>query len=320
MRRHTRLDNPDREKLYATLEPIIIALERYRRGHIIFMLLMAVLFVPATGYLTKFLGFLFFGSGFPADVAGIVAAAMVMLVLYRIFDRDYRRMCKRRFNRQFAKALDIAYEPMGTFLTDDLDDHFILPGHARGLPQDSLTVIHNGRKIRMQEIIFTRADAFDVNILNPLTFGGPRGLVIRVPTRRHIKRHTLVVPRRAVASDRDKLRYPGLHYYERAPFGNRRFSEKYYVMSEDALEAHIVFDPAFIERVLTFEKETGARALYFSFFRDEIIIFADHAHDFLEAGHLLRPVTLARAENIITDLQTLAALIDSLELNEFTGV
>ena len=72
MRRHTRLDNPDRAKLYAALEPVIDALERYRRGHIIFMLLMIALFAPATGYFTKFLGGLLFGHNFAADVAGLV--------------------------------------------------------------------------------------------------------------------------------------------------------------------------------------------------------------------------------------------------------
>ncbi|MBU0800108.1 MAG: DUF3137 domain-containing protein [Alphaproteobacteria bacterium] len=319
-RRRNTLAQPDMGTVYGAVEPVLGEMERFRRGHLLFLLVIVPLISVPAGIFSGMYALGLFKSAMSGYVACAVCGMLVATTIYRIFDRDYRRRCKRRFNRKFAKLMDMRYEPMGTFNIGALHPHYILPAFARGLTEDSLTFIHNGRKIEMQEVIFTPSVAMDVHMFNPKTFAGKRGLIIKIPSRRTFDVHTVVVPKRFVASDRNRARFMGLRNYERAPFGNRRFSEKYYVMSMASDEAHLVFDPAFIERVLAFEKAVGARSLSFSFLDRQILVYADHAHDFLEAGHLLEPISFAHADKIISELQALTRLIDTLELNQFVGV
>lgn len=322
------LDTPDLSAIYRALDPIIDGLNRHRRWNIAFFIILSALAAPWGGiaaaatllYLTNgHIALLPFGTAI-LHITVIVAGMTTALAIYRLADRDYRRFCKRRYNREFAKILRMRYDPLGSFFVEGLSSHYVLPPFKRCLTEDSLEFRHKGRRIRMQEVIFTRVPIDEVHIFNPQSFSGRRGIVICVPSRRLLTRHIVVVPQRWIASDRDRLRFPGLHYYERAPFGNRKFSDKYYVMTENPVTAHLVFDPAFIERVLAFEKIVGARSLSFSFRRDEIVIYADHAHNFLEVGHLFQRPRLDRAKQIIDELRTLTSLIDALELNDFTGV
>jgi hypothetical protein len=310
----------DTAPLYRTLEPVIAAIERYRRGHLLFMLGAVPLLAVPAGALSSYLATFVFPPGQGVMVAGIVTALVVALTVWRIFDRDYRRHCKRKFNRRIAAAFGFRYEPLGTFNVAEMYPHYILPPFVRCLTEDSIAFFHNERLVEMQEAIFTQGHLFEHHVFNPLTLGGKRGLVIRIAARRAFPVHTVVVPRRAIASDRDRLRFRGLSRYERAPFGNRQFSEKYYVMSVESREAHMIFDPAFIERLLAFEKALNARSLSISFRGSEIAIYADHAHDFLEAGNLLRPVTLRRVDAILEDARLLTGMIDALALNVYTGV
>ena len=320
------LDNPDLGAIYKALDPLIDALERHRRWNIGFMIVFATITAPFAGLWTSAYTLANMPMIYPGlsliigAIAGLGGAVICAGGAYRIADRDYRRFCKRRYNREFARIMHMRYEPLGSFFVNELYPHYVLPDFSRCLAEDSLTFRHKGRQIRMQEVVFQRIRSKDITVFNADAYGGKRGLVMRIPSRRYFKHHVVVVPRRWVASDRDKNRFVGLRHYERTPFGNRQFSDKYYVMTEKPMDAHLVFDPAFIERVLDFEKKVGARFLSFSFRQDEIVIFADHAHNFLEAGHLFARPRLEYAAQIIDELRLLTSLVDALELNEFTGV
>ena len=321
------LDNPDLGAIYAALDPLMDTLERHRRWNIGFMIPLTIIVAPCAGLWTA------------VEVASLLrvrepdwlALAVVVTVfvcatiaaiftVYRFFDRDYRLFCKRRYNRGFARMLRMRYDPLGSFFVNDLYHHYVLPPYRRCLTEDSLTFRHKGRMVRMQEVLFTLAGIYETTFLNPKSLTGKRGLVIRIPSRQYYKHHVLVVPKRWIASDRDRKRFIGLQHYERAPFGNHKFADKYYVMTENPVTAHLVFDHAFIESILSFEAAVGARALSFSFRQDEIVIYADHPKNFLELGGLFQRPRLERAKDIIDELRILTSLIDSFDLNAFTGV
>jgi hypothetical protein len=310
----------DMGDIYRALDPVLEAIERHRRGHLWFLLLaVPVICIPAA---------IGFGAWTLVEtrsieiacIGGIGAAIAGAIGIYRLLENDYRHVCKRRFNSRLAAALNLKYLPRGSFNMTELHPHYIFPSYARALPEDNISFVHNKRRVEIQEVIFNQSPSDTNHLFNPFRFTGKRGLIIKVPSRRPFAVHTVVVPKRFVASDRGRARFMGLQNYERAPFGNRQFSKKYYVMSMASDEAHLIFDPAFIERIFEFEKSIGARSLSFSFRQDDIMIYADHAHDFLEAGHLLEPISFAHADKIIHELQALTGLIDALELNAFVGV
>jgi hypothetical protein len=319
------LDNPDLGAIYAALDPLMDTLERHRRWNIGFMIPATIVVAPCAGLWTAIETASFFRE--PAWLTLTVAAMVfvfatiaAIFTVYRFFDRDYRMFCKRRYNREFARMLRMRYDPLGSFFVNELHHHYVLPPYRLCLAEDSLTFRHKGRQIRMQEVLFTLAGIYETTFLNRKSLTGKRGLVIRIPSRRYFKDHVLVVPKRWVASDRDRRRFIDLQHYERAPFGNHKFAERYYVMTENPVTAHLVFDHAFIERILSFEKAVGAKSLSFSFHNDEIVIYADHAKNFLELGGLFQPPRLERAKDIIDELRLLTSLVDSFDLNEFTGV
>jgi hypothetical protein len=330
MARPPRVTDTDLGPLYAAVEPVIDDIERFRRGHLIFFVVCLVFLAVPAFLVGAFAAVIELGKASVAVfeeygmrttiVGGVIGYVFFVICTYGMLDRDYRRRCKRKFNRRLTEALGLRYSPGGTFNPGSLYPHYVLPPYARAIPEDSVTFFHNKRKVEIQEARFLRTRTEESHIFNPGGHYGRRGLMIRIWSRRLFAVHTLVVPKRWIASDRDRARFMGLQDYERVPFGNRRFSRKYYVMSKASDEAHFVFDPAFIERILAFEQALGAKSLSLSFMNDEIVFFADHGHDFMEAGHLMRPVTLASVDRIVSDLRQLTDIIDYLELNPYTGV
>lgn len=310
---------PRRDELYTRLEPIIDRLERRRRGHLLFTLIVGLAVALLAGLCGAAMAVAYAGE--MAAIPGFAFYALLALTgITVMFDRDFRRSCKRTYNRELARAMKIRYEPMGTFNIGALHHHYIMPPFARGLTEDSLSLRYRGRLIRMQEVVFARHGIFDTHFLRPRGYTGRRGLIILIPARRDFPVHTLALSRRIAANERDRLRFKGMQDYERIPFGNRRFSEKFYVMSFAGDEAHFVLDPALIENILALESALKARSLSISFRDRQIMIYAEHPRNFMEAGSLLRPVNLARAEEIITDIQMLCALVDHLPLNDYVGV
>lgn len=311
----------DRGVIYRAVDPLFAEIERRRRGHMWFFIIAGPLVsgvagVAAAAYtLTQVDGFL---------IAALGGGAMFLTTLYgfyRVLDRDYRMMCKRQFNRRLAEAMGLDYRPRGAGLRlGDFHPDFILPPYARAVPEDALSFPHNGRRITVQEVVFHKTRSAESHLFNPRSFHGKRGLLILVPANRTFEAHTVVVPRRQFRSDRNRARFMGLRNYEYTPFGNLAFRDRYYVMSTAGDYAHFVFDPAFIERVLAFEKICGARSLSFSFRAGHVLIYADHAHDFMEAGGMMRRLTLERADAMIAEMNALTELIDVLALGPYASV
>lgn len=321
MRPHPSADPVDRGALYRAVDPVLDDIERHRRGHLLFMIpAIIVLGVPAAVGTALYVAVE--GRSFELGViAGFIMFLFTAYGVFKVLDRDYRRVCKRRFNARLAAAMGMDYKPQGANVKiGDLHPDYILPAYARAVPEDALIFTHKKRRIIVQEVVFHQTGSRENHLFNPLSFHGTRGLLVIIPSRRIFEAHTVVVPRRLFGSDRNRARFMGLENYEYTPFGNLAFKRKYYVMSTAGDYAHFVFDPAFIERVMAFEEVCGARSLSLSFRKGQILIYADHAHDFLETGSMWRRLDLSLADRITAEVQILTGLIDALEINPHVGV
>lgn len=325
-----RLKNVDMTNLYSTALPVLEDMDRFRRGSVIFYLCCAVMLVlPAflAGWgVAWFLNLQITDMQLTKDtynlyglVIGIITYIGLLIGTYQILNQDYRKRCKRKFNHRLTKVLGLRYMPFGNFEPGAFYPHYILPPFSRAVAEDHLSFTYEKRKIEIQEARFFYYTP-DKRYFNRPAYHGRRGLMVRVQSRRYFATHTVVVPKRMVASDRDRARFMGLVDYENIPFGNHHFKRKYHVMAENAVNAHMIFDHAFIERIFAFEKALGARSLSFSFMAGEIAFYAEHAHDFLETGNMFTTIDFATVDRILDELRHLTDIIEHLELDEFTGV
>lgn len=306
------------------LEPHLAHLEKTRRGHLLFTiivtLILSIVSIPII--LLLFAGVYFAPSAESFYLFFLVAPAglTILTMTYIAFDYDFRRKAKKLIVTEITTALNIKYKPLGNFKAGSIYDHYILPDYGRETSEDGLTFKYDGRQVDIQETKFhppqntDGAAAFFQNIMPE------RGLLICVETRKKQAFHTVLLPKRRLRGWVHKQRFLGMRHYHSVPFGIPAIDRNYTILSEKPSEAHFIFDPAFTERILSFEKLLGARNMSLSFKNNKFIIYARYAHNFFEPGHLLNPVTNKTIIKVMSEIIALEEILQALKLNPYVGL
>jgi|GEM_PF-5890939 len=322
-------------------EATLKELERWRRSHLFFvplaaLALGAILFFPATLFILISTANL----NSPELTFALLAVATLLpgaFSAFIIMNHDYRRRIKIKIIQSLAQKENIKYENFRTVVfLGDIHDHYILPSFSKLTAEDCFTLNIKGRKVKIQELrVFAKnksnRDFMDF-ASHYFTLWGrtnkngeqyhqkERAILIQIKSRKNQLYHTVVLPKSELESRWHKMRYKGMQHYERTPFGNTGISENYIVLSEKHVDAHDIFDPAFIERFNSFKELMMCESMAASFKGNQIVFYARLSRDFFEPGHLLKPVTYERIYKIMDELDGLQRLIESLELNTHTGV
>ncbi|MCB9996533.1 MAG: DUF3137 domain-containing protein [Rhodospirillales bacterium] len=303
--------------LAAAMAPELELLEKKRKGHWLFLLVM----IPLTWLVS--LPFLYVyvfartGSLLISVTCCLTGAAVIAVFGYRAFDRDYRRKAKRVFVYKIADLLKMRYKPYGLFPVGQVYDHYIFPSYSRSTTEDGFTFKLEDRKVELQEIQLFRHDKEGGSSFSAVLPMQERGIMIRIETRQKQPFHTLVIPHHY---EHHPDFFRGMRYHQRTPFGNPAFSDRYLVLAQEHTDAHDIFNPAFIETFLAFEKELGASTMCMSVKQGEVVFYARHARDMFEPGTMLRPANTETLRQIFEELGALTALIKILKLNPYVGL
>ena len=328
-----RFTYPDRDDggEDSSLDTTLEELERCRRGH----LLSAICGALFLGGLSLPIVY-FYSFGHDAVEISIVVGGIIMLAgffLYKGMDDDYRKKVKFRIIAKLAKEGGIKYAPSNALPIRDLHSHYILPPYSKIVREDCFTFKTSGRKVEVQEVGIYGGQVspvYTADIDSLSSFGlyktkiahvlMQKGLLVSIESRKNHFFHTIVLPQAGLDRLLQKAHYRGLAHYERTPFGNAEMARRYTVLSEQHIDAHEIFDPAFIERFTRFEAQIGGYGMAASFKGSNIIFYAHLSVEFFEPGNLLKPVSYDTIYKIRDDMRALKELVASLELNSYTGV
>ena len=315
----------------SSLDTTLDELERCRRGHLLSALCGALLLGGLSLPVVYFYTFEHDANEIALIVAGIIILSGFFL--YKGMNDDFRKKVKFRVIAKLAKEDGIKYAPSNALPVRDLHSHYILPPYSKIVREDCFTFTKSGRKVEVQEIGIYGAESSQsytpegqlLSLLDPDGTGinhrlKERGLLVSIESRKKHFFHTVVLPQAGLEGLLQRARYQGLAHYERTPFGNAAMARRYTVLSEQHIDAHEIFDPAFIERFVHFDEQIGGYGMAASFKGSNIIFYARLLTEFFEPGNLLKPVSHETVYKIRDDMRALKELVASLELNPYTGV
>ncbi len=304
-------------------------LERMRTLHLLF-LAFATLAVTAALFVFIY-ACLFFGGVKISNPGPFVMAhwphllASTALVsfcwMYSVFDRDFRRRAKHIFMYVMARSVGLRYRRGGFMSLAAINTHHILPPYSRFEVEEGFQGSWRGFSF----------DCIDFNIMPVrrlwahdtwpyVDWFGVRGIALRVELNKTLDHHTVLIPTSAVKTF--LRRHLSGHFTSHTPVNlvYNRFQRHYTVLSTNPVEARYVFDPAVMERVIKLGRVLRSERLEISFRDREMALTALYSRNLFEIGHLLEPVSVLTIERALAEIQSLQALIETLELNPHAGL
>ncbi len=314
------------EIIYNENQDKIDALEKRRRYHLGFLVvtnaILALVLTPVVD-LSLAMGLKMDVGKIPFWILFTVIYALLFYFWYLIFDENYRHRAKYEFMQLMAGCMNLRYQHNGVMNLGVLRDHRIMPHALSSTAEEGFKGWYKDFKIEFQDFRIILMPGlgigrFDYRSL--LWFFRIRGVAVRIALKKTLEYHTVLMPSFMANGFMKRYLNDHFHAHEVAPFGQRPFKKRYSVLSTDPAEAHYIFDPAVVERIMTLEKIMKAQWLEASFRDKEFVIYAQYAQNFFEIGHLLSPVNVLTIERVLREMNAIKGIIDILELNPYAGL
>jgi hypothetical protein len=322
------IDNPAlftlAEKICRENESYIISLEKRRRGHLWFMIIAAFILAGVAAPILWFFVPLHLRlpePPFEMRFALVIAYVTFLFLLFPIFDADYRRKAKGEFLPLMARATGLEFRHNGFIRLGDIYEHHILPPYTVREVEEGFRGRHRNFDIEFQDFkISPVRDGFFFDWRSLLAFKPLRGVIIRVGLNKSLKYHTVLMPSFMANGFLKRVMHEKFTFHKSVKFAYRRFLRDYTIMATHEIEAHYVFDPAVIERVMALGELLKADWLEISFKDREMVFYAQYAANFFEIGGLLRPVNVLTVERGLAEIHALKSILDILELTPHAGL
>lgn len=307
-------------RIYTENEEKIQALEKKRRGHILFLagfcLLPAALFTLPCRLVEASVD----GGGIPLFVLFLLVYAATLFCFGLGFDNLYRRKIKRDLMAIIADGAGLDYRYGGVMTLASLQDHLILPPYASHKLEEGFSGRYRNRKIEFQDFsLLTPRDMqlFDIPAQNRTSL--IRGVVMRIALERPLEHHTVLLPSSwtsLLMKQSSNMKFIALNPVNLV---FNRFTRHYTVLSTSQIEARVVLDPAMMERLIDLARHLNARWLGVSFRDREMAVCAQYGRNFFEIGRLLKPLNALTITEALEDILRFRVIADVLELREKAG-
>jgi hypothetical protein len=299
----------------------ILALDKKRKGHLIFLPIMILL---SSVFAAPFVDLELsqkLGEPLPLWMAYVATCIFCTLIFFPAFDQDYRRKAKRDFMKMMAQSLDLQYRRGGVMALGALSAHGIFPPYTSSKVEEGFKGLYKGFVIELQDFMIKTVRSAERFDFRSLIYGKTiRGVVIRIGLKKTLKNHTILIPSNMANGFLVRNLNKKFFAHEDTPFSSNQFKESYTVLSTDPSEAHYILDPAVIERVMALKEMMRAQWLEISFRDRELIIYAQYTHNFFEIGSLLSPVNVLTIERALREMNAIKGIVDTLELTPYAGL
>ncbi len=309
------------ETIYRDNEDKIIKLKKERRSHLLFLVIFPVIPSLLLIWLVSPLLSVTVEPLFKIGQAFLFLYTALLFMAYPVFDRDYRHKGKLIFMDLMAKSQGLRYRHGGVMRLGDLYDHQVLPPYTFRKIEEGFKGRYGDFSIEFQDFRIGASrnlSFFDYRSL--LALRPLRGVVIRIKLNKRLEHHTVLMPSILTHGFLKRNLHEKFLFHEDIGFAYRKFRRRYTILSTNAVEAHYILDPAVIERIMTLGELLSAKWLEISFREREFVIYAQYASNFFEIGHLLEPVSVLSIELSLSQMQSLKAVLEILELNSHAGL
>ncbi len=223
---------------------------------------------------------------------------LLSALVFRMVDKMFRKRARAMIVETLTFSSGFHFMPNGFATLRDLSGHAIWPAAEAATSTNGFEGSYNGVPLALQDVTLTKAGRTG------------KAVVARILVKRPVDGHTVVMTRNA------------LKQYFQGRFDNYgkvgapgAFDKQVDIVSTERLEARLLADGAFLERLIEAGKTMKSRWLAASFQKTAIVFFMDARASVTEPPPLWMPVKKEDLLAIYEHFEAFLKLIDTLRAN-----
>jgi len=298
--------------MHAALRALKPTLEKRRKRYRLLLILGAMIIVTAVAawvLLTPY-------TRFDMPLATTIAGSLIPSALYyQVLSHFYRTGGKKKFIKKLSETLKFSYKEDGAYNTSAISDHKIIPSCSKETTEDGFEGDYKGTHVTFQDVFLD--DVKDGNkAKNGRKIHVFNGLFIRIRTEKPFSGHTVVIPNNSIRAW-FKTKFPD---FKAISIISPQFERFYDVMSTDQVEARIIMNTSFTEKLMQAKEIMRANWIEVSFLANEALIVVARGKRLFEPDPLWQKITTAHLQKKAYDIEIVMQLIDILKLNRKASV
>lgn len=258
------------------------------------------------------------GDHFNFIVALMGMAVMLTIPLYQWAETAERRY-KEKVKREIFPLIfgffgaDFVYIPEGRLTIEDMEPSGIIPYHNTRSVANYVSGSYQGCAFELTEAVMTVRSRRHSHTAF-------KGLCVYLGMNKEFSSHTVVVRDKTALGNFFEDR---LNCLENVKLEDPRFEGKFEIYSTDQIEARYLLTPSFMERLMELDGLLGINGLQASLYQGKLLLMIPGGlfYTFLDAHSFAQPATFyEEIQKIFIEMRTIFGVIDTLKLNERTGL
>lgn len=250
-----------------------------------------------------------------ATITAVSSCLLPVIVLYQILNRRYMDASKELMTGHIAENLDYSYHEEGAFSIKDAQKHLIIPPHDSREIEDGLQGVYNGLQIAVQDVRLTGLHLKSAKAAPLVPGRALRGIMVRIRMNRSLSGHTVSLPHVIVPA----LYAAAFNGYQSVKASNLKYEKSYDILTTDTVEAKVVLNSGFADRLLEAAKLMKAGWMMISMMDNEMLLIFHCRGLELEPTPLWRPVTSDHMLKLTRPFDAIYKIADAIKANHQLG-
>lgn len=240
---------------------------------------------------------------------GVTIAGILGSISYKT-GKDFENKLKQFVMPNLMKAFgNLTWSNKELFTEYDIRDTKIFPKFDNMYTDDNFSGTYRGVPINISETLLTITTYRNHRTRNEKIF---KGVLISIGVGKNFTGHTVV---------REREIFSNTRAYEEVKLEDPEFQKRYFVDSNDQIEARYLLTPAFMERFKHISTAFGSYQSQCSFKDGKIMIALSCLDDIFKLGDLKTPVTDSKPyQKLLAEIISIFEMIDHLKLLDKTGL
>lgn len=266
----------------------------------------------AIGLLAGVAIFLFFNNT-PNDIFMFAGGVLMFfgLIVYPLMQKGFEHKLKERILPVLMKAFgNFQWSTMDTIDTSEIVTSRLFSGFEHRDSDDNFIGTYNNMPIAISETeLYYYTSGSRGNRQKHTTF---KGVIITIGVGKNFTGHTII---------RVKGLFGARRTYEEVKLEDPEFDKKFFVDSNDQVEARFLITPAFMERFKRISNAFGAKHAECSFKDGKVMIALATMKDLFKLGSLNTPLTDTKPyEVFLNEILSILEMIDHLKVTQKIGL
>jgi hypothetical protein len=233
--------------------------------------------------------------------------------------RAYRATAKDTLMPEVLKFFgdDFRFSARSPLSIRSLKPSGIIPAHDNARTEDHITGTYKGVGLELMEAYLTQTKKEGKKRKTITVF---KGMIVLLDIHKRFEGHTIIVKDHGVIGN--SLKRLGVSFrLETVRLEDPTFEREFEVYSSDQVEARYLLTPSFMVRLLELRSAYESGTLRCSFYDNRLMLMIPTISDHFEITAIDKPATFVEDIRVILQqMDEILAIIDTLKLNERTGL